>query len=733
MSSNAIEKQSAEAQTGMKAKSGNQLQSVTLLGATLKMEDALQMLEQINIKANFIALNAAIEAARSQSQTENFALVADQVSRQAQRTEELAYKLKTEIRDLQMCALKATAVRFADISSDIIDKVDRNLFERNCDCQAWATFESVQACATATLGITPETLKLPKFSDLGTATNPMHQAIKKCSDQLTSLAQTYQVYTDVFVINSHGVIVAAAKRQNLIGKYQGDQEYFQTAIKTKAVHVSEMHVSSLTKAMAVSYTAPILDSSGKPIGVVTTSFNWDFAQEIIDKMPLDKDVRAFLISRDGTVLASRGGRNVLKDNLSWLCSGEEAMAGGSGYTIESARNGRPTAWGYCHTRGFNAYAGKGWSAIVCHPVDLNSLKFIHEPIQRDGVSHLKASELANKQLVILSENVRELVRTINYINNETNMLAVNASIQAGVAGADGESFSVIASEIGKLAKQSEDFVSVVNSLTEALGTCVQSTVAVRLGDAAFDTIDKIDRNLFERYCDVQAFSAFRQVIECCKEPSLAADCQDLLKKAHTIYEVYHDIFVLDVKGTVICSALRSDLVGTSQADRDWFRDCLRGSVVVTDLYFSRTINDYTVTFAAPVRDQSGTLVGVVSTRFDCKFMHGIMTAAIVGDESRVYLLNSKGLMIGGTTNDGMLERSFMQLKSFKQAEVSQSGYLMEVTPSDGVENAIGFARNPGYNNYKGKGWTILVIRPTGRASDSGNSTNGVVISMREEK
>lgn len=721
MSTNSAEKHGST----LKAGPGGAPQEVTLLGATLKMEDALKMLEQINTKANFIALNAAIEAARSQSQTENFALVADQVSRQAQRTEDLASKLRSEIRDLQLCALKATAVRFADIAADIIDKVDRNLFERNCDCQAWATFESVQACAQATLGVGGEQLKIKNFEQVGSDGADMLAIIKRCSDQLRSLVNTYQVYEDVFVVNNAGFIVAASKRHKLIGKYQGEEEYFQTAMKKAEVHVSEMHLSPLTRSFAVGYSAPILDEHGKPIGVVTTRFNWNFGQEIIDKMPLDKDARAYIISKEGSVLASRGARSILKDNLSWLCAGEEAMEGGSGYTIESARNGRPTAWGYCQTRGFNAYAGKGWSAIVCHPVDLNSLEFIHEPIERDGVSHLKASEQANKQLVKVSENVRELVRTINFINNETNMLAVNASIQAGVAGAEGESFSVIASEIGKLAKQSEDFVSVVNSLTEALGSCVQNTVAVRLGDAAFDTIDKIDRNLFERYCDVQAFAAFRQVVEACKNQKLAAECQDLLKRAHTIYEVYHDIFLLDTKGNIISSALRSDVVGTNQADRDWFRDCLRGSVVVTDLYFSKTINDYTVTFAAPIRDHTGNLVGVISTRFNCSFIQGIMKAAIVGEESKVHLVNSKGILIGGTVNEGILEAPFSHLKAFRMAESTQSGYVVETNSQDQEEYAIGFAKNPGYNNYKGKGWSILVMRRTSNAKTEGN-----VISMQ---
>lgn len=680
---------------------------LSLLGATRRMDTALSLLENINVKANFIALNAAIEAARSQSQRENFALVADQVSRQAHRTEELAEKLRIEIRTLQTCALRATAVRYADIASDLIDKVDRNLFERNCDCQAWATFDKIVDCAKALKGASTEAVKKMQ----GDASPEEWVTVAAaCTKQLQVLLNTYMVYDDVFLLNSEGVIVSAGKRQKLVGLDQSRQEYFRIAKTSGKVFVTDMHQSPLTHEQVVGYTAPVFDENGKFIGAISTRFNWRFVQEMIDKIPLAKDCRAYIISREGIVIASTGARAVLRDDLSWLMAGEESTAGGSGFSIECARNGRPTAWGYCHTRGFAAYPGKGWSAVVCHPVELKEAEFFLESIDRSGDSYLFASELANKDLVEVSVKIRSLVKAINLINNETNMLAINASIQAGVAGAEGESFSVIASEIGRLAKQSEEFVLIVNSLTESLGLSVQDTVAARLVDAAFDLIDKIDRNLFERYCDIQAFATFDRFVDCGKSGKNDPMAQDLLRKAHSIYEVYHDIFILDAKGTIVSAAVRNDLVGQSQADRDWFRECCRGNLVVTDLYFSKTVNSYTVTFAAPLRDANDGIVGVITTRFNCQFVYDILKSAIVGHESRVVLLNSKGLLIGNTSGEGLMETSYAALKSFKTLDFKASGFMIERMESDGKSHAIGYARTPGYNSYKGKAWLVMVIR-----------------------
>ena len=705
-----------------KGQEGTGQEAATLLGATSKMDAALSMLENINLKANFIALNAAIEAARSQSQRENFALVADQVSRQAHRTEELAEKLRLEIRNLQRCALRATAVRYADIASDLIDKIDRNLFERNCDCQAWATFDKVLGAARATAGLSAERVTELANSMRGEGEkSEIESNMLACAEQLQILMQTYMVYEDVFLLNREGIVVAAGKRQKLVGNDQSRQEYFRQVRATGKIFVTEMHFSPLINGHNVAYTAPIFDEKGQFIGAISTRFSWTFVQEMIDKMPLAKDCRAYVISRDGMVLSSTGQRGVLRDDLSWLMSGEMATSGGSGFSIECARNGRPTAWGFCHTRGFAAYPGKGWSAIVCHPVELQNSEFFLETIERDGESHLYASELANNDLVKVSSHIREMVKAINQINNETNMLAVNASIQAGVAGADGESFSVIASEIGRLAKQSEEFVLIVNSLTESLGLCVQDTVAARLADAAFDLIDKTDRNLFERYCDVQAFATFERFVNCARSGKNDLQAQELLQKIHAIYEVYHDILLLDTRGVIISAAVRTDLVGQSQGDREWFRECSRGQLVVTDLYFSKTVNNYTVTFAAPLRDANKEICGVITTRFNCQFVYGILSAAIVGRESRVVLLNSKGVLIGNTDGEGLLEKNYSGLKAFRSIDSGISGFVTEHLENTEREYAIGYARTPGYNSYKGKGWAVMVMRPTEEARSEGSA------------
>ncbi|ABO51760.1 conserved hypothetical protein [Desulforamulus reducens MI-1] len=82
---------------------------------------------------------------------------------------------------------------------DTIDKIDRNLFERNCDAQAWASFDKVKSCFYST------------ESDRITAANELLKKLIDIYDIIDS-ARIGQ-NGDIFIINKHGYIIACRKSQ----------------------------------------------------------------------------------------------------------------------------------------------------------------------------------------------------------------------------------------------------------------------------------------------------------------------------------------------------------------------------------------------------------------------------------------------------------------------------------------------------------------------------------------
>ncbi|GAE89713.1 methyl-accepting chemotaxis protein [Acetivibrio straminisolvens] len=100
-----------------------------------------------------------------------------------------------------------------------------------------------------------------------------------------------------------------------------------------------------------------------------------------------------------------------------------------------------------------------------------------------------------------SAEISKITSTIKGISSQTNLLALNATIEAARAGEAGKSFSVVASEIKKLADQSRVSANYIESKLKNIGKSIEKTnEAVRSSNevisghdhAVAETIDKLD-------------------------------------------------------------------------------------------------------------------------------------------------------------------------------------------------------------------------------------------------
>ncbi len=90
----------------------------------------------------------------------------------------------------------------------------------------------------------------------------------------------------------------------------------------------------------------------------------------------------------------------------------------------------------------------------------------------------KVSEIA-EDVLTLSENTNQIGAIINVVGdiaNKTDMLAVNAAIEAAKAGEHGKGFAVVASEVRSLADQSKKAAAKIESLVQEIQHSVNSTV-----------------------------------------------------------------------------------------------------------------------------------------------------------------------------------------------------------------------------------------------------------------
>ncbi|HEU4621157.1 MAG TPA: methyl-accepting chemotaxis protein [Burkholderiaceae bacterium] len=82
-----------------------------------------------------------------------------------------------------------------------------------------------------------------------------------------------------------------------------------------------------------------------------------------------------------------------------------------------------------------------------------------------------------KRLGESSQEIGEIIELITDITEQTNVLALNAAIQAASAGEAGRGFSVVAEEVQRLAERSQEAAKQIGALIRAIQTDTQDAVA----------------------------------------------------------------------------------------------------------------------------------------------------------------------------------------------------------------------------------------------------------------
>jgi twitching motility protein PilJ len=110
-----------------------------------------------------------------------------------------------------------------------------------------------------------------------------------------------------------------------------------------------------------------------------------------------------------------------------------------------------------------------------------------------------------KRLGESSQEIGEITELISDITEQTNVLALNAAIQAASAGDAGRGFSVVAEEVQRLAERSAEATKQISALVKTIQTDTGDAVAAmekstqgvvegaKLSDAAGSALTEIDR------------------------------------------------------------------------------------------------------------------------------------------------------------------------------------------------------------------------------------------------
>ncbi len=262
---------------------------------------------------------------------------------------------------------------------------------------------------------------------------------------------------------------------------------------------------------------------------------------------------------------------------------------------------------------------------------------------------------------------------------------------------------------------------------------LRTQVGTRLAGLGADTLDKIDRNLFERYGDAQAFAN--------SEAARSGDSKRITAFMDRMVGIYAPMYRLmvmaDRNGKILAVNTAgsrgerletSRLLGTDVSHEPWFRDTIGGhakdgQTLVSDVHEDTDVahlyhdQGRVMSFSYPVKDEQGKIIGVWSNQFDWSVVQTILgeisARAIEKDRLniRLTLVNQDGLVLASPFSEHVLASNFRSkplVQRALNAERGESGALDGENLYTGKPVLFGYARSAGYGAYPGFGWGLVV-------------------------
>ncbi|HQS58936.1 MAG: hypothetical protein B7Y56_12920 [Gallionellales bacterium 35-53-114] len=162
----------------------------------------------------------------------------------------------------------------------------------------------------------------------------------------------------------------------------------------------------------------------------------------------------------------------------------------------------------------------------------------------DGIrEQIQETSKRIKRLGESSQEIGEIVDLISDITEQTNVLALNAAIQAASAGEAGRGFSVVAEEVQRLAERSADATKQIGLLVKAIQNDTHDAVAAmesttqgvvegaKLADAAGQSLREIEQNTHELATLVSSISVSTQM-----QTEMARELAEVMKAILQITE-----------------------------------------------------------------------------------------------------------------------------------------------------------------------------------------------------